>query len=679
MSREGAWRSRLSGDRAIDAGWGLVLLLISLWVFHRLGAFDLWTVVSRPDGTTARIVKTFGGVDHPFHATRADLLRRSLLDGDLLRWISAHQGGYPVEFYPLGAPAFEVAIWALLLGSLPMMAAHKIAIIVIFLLPAAGFLLLARIDKLPLGVGVLALAFHLSARGWWWSGGYMELVDWGLVSSFLAMTAVLLFLPVSFRAIRTRSARWGAAAAMVASFAVYTNVRSFLPLGAIAIGTLISLAWESDRRSTVASKAKIAAGIVAVAGLLSAPLLISIVRFQNLYFFVVYQKYDSFSEYWHASITAVSGPIFILAIIGFVSVFLLRELVAGRLVAFTLAVYVLMTILLSGLTVGPHIEQLEAIRLMPLQRALTIYLAALGVYAILTTAARFADRYRVAIVHVGLLATAVVSLLLYVVLDSTPIHASDRGMYPVLMTGERFFLDQQDAVELADERAEPGTAILVLGSMLSWHDQFWSFQWSDRPFFFNDWLWYWQKDHFGQYDPETEHAYPDPISTLNPEYLQTHGIGAVVVSQQLLQAALASPLLEPVSEGADYSVLLVRNPTPIITAAGAQTTGIAIDDQHFSADVSAPSTTFEIRRNWFPRWTATVDGEPATISKDANGYMVVTSATPGTHVEVNYGVDGWDWLGRVLLVLGIAGAAIAIVQPRRVERLLRIKPATSTA
>jgi hypothetical protein len=252
-------------------------------------------------------------------------------------------------------------------------------------------------------------------------------------------------------------------------------------------------------------------------------------------------------------------------------------------------------------------------------------------------------------------------------------------MYPVLVTGESFFLDQQNAVELADEHAEPGTALLVLGSMLSWHDQFWSMQWSDRPFFFNDWLWYWQKNHFGQYDPDTEHAYPDPSSTLNAEYLQTHGIGAVVVSQQLLQAALASPLLEPISQGSAYSTFLVKDPTPIISAEGAQTTAIEIDDQRYSAVVSQPSTTFEIRRNWFPRWTATVDGHPASIAKDENGYMLVTSEVSGTHVEVVYGVEGWDWLGRVLLVLGIAIAAIAIVHPRRIERLLRMEPATHTA
>lgn len=678
MNQRTKLRIRFQIGRGIDAAWAVVLAIIALWVAHRLGAFDLWSTVSRSDGTIVHLPRTFGAIDHPFHATRAELLRRALFDGDLLRWILAHQGGYPVEFYPLGAPAFELAIWAALLGTLPMMAAHKIAVIVIFLLPAAGFLLLARCDRLPLGVGVLALVFHLSARGWWWSGGYMEVVDWGLVSSFLAMTAVLLFLPVTFRAIRGRSVRWGAFAGMVAAFAVYTNVRSFLPLGAIAAGTIVSLVWESERRVALRQKATLSIFIVGIAGLLAAPLLIAILRFQNLYFFVVYEQYGSFRQYVKASITAVSGPIFVLSLVGCVAVLLMRELVAGRLVAFTLGAHVLMTILLSGLTVGPHIEQLEAIRLMPVQRAWTLYLAALGVYALLSLISRVAKRYRLAIVNLGLLATAVASLLLYVVLDSTPIHASDRSLYPVLLTGDSYLLDQQDAVELASERAEPGTAILVLGSLLSWHDQFWSFQWSDRPFYFDDWLWYWQKDHFGPYDPEAEHAYPDPAATLTQEYFQINAIGAVVVGQRAAEAAAASSLLEPISQGSAYSVYLVKDPTPIVTADGAQTTAIDIEDQRFIADVSRPSSTFEVRRNWFPRWTATVDGRSATISKDEHGFMVITASEPGTHLEVVYGVDGWDWLGRLLLVAGIGIAAVALGRPRRFERLLGIEsPAAS--
>jgi len=672
MNRPSKPRIRYPTGRGIDAAWVVVLALIALWVAHRLGAFDLWSTITRPDGSSVRIPRTFGAIDHPFHATRADLLRRALLDGELLRWISAHQGGYPVEFYPLGAPAFEVLVWAAMLGTLPVMAAHKIAVIVIFLLPAAGFLLLARLDHLSLGVGVLALVFHVSVRGWWWSGGYMELVEWGLVSSFLAMTAVLLFLPVSFRAIRTRSFRWGAAAGIIAACAVYTNVRAFLPLGAIAAGTLLSLCWEPDRRAELRGKIILAAGILGITGLLLGPLLVAILRFQHLYYFVIYERYDSIREYAHASITAVSGPIFILAMVGFGAAFLMKDLVAGRLVAFTLASHGLMTLLLSGLVIDPHIEQLEATRLMPLQRALTLYLAALGAYALLAALGSVAQRFRPIIVNVGLLTVAIVSLLLYVVLDPTPITASDRGLVPVPLTGESFFLDQQDAVELASQRAEPGTAILVLGSLLSWHDQFWSFQWSDRPFYFDDWLWYWQKDHFGPYDPTSEHAYTDPAATLTQEYFEINAIGAVVVGQRAAAAAAASSLLEPILQGSNYSVYLVKDPTPIVTARGALTTSIEVEDQRFTADVSRPSTTFEVRRNWFPRWTATVDGRPAAITKDEHGFMLITASEPGTHLDVVYGVDRWDWLGRLLLIAGIGTAVVALGRPRRFERLIGI-------
>ena len=668
---------RIRSSRTIELGWLLIFGVIAIWVFHRLGAFDLWNTFALPDGTSDRFVKTFGAADHPFHATRAEMLRRSLASGDFLRWVAAHQGGYPVEFYPLGTAGFEVLIWALLMGTLPMMAAHKIAVIVIFLLPALGFMLLSREDRIPLGVGLLALVFHLSARGYWWSGGYWELVDWGLVSSSLAMVSLVAFLPISFHALRARSLRWGAFAAIVAAFAVYTNVRSFVPMAAIAVGMIASLLWESDRKSEVRARASIAAGIIVIAGLLAAPLLIPLARFSDLYFFVLYERYDSLREYWEASMTAVSRPVILLGFVGLVGVFLRAELRAGRFVAFTTMSYVAVTILLSGLIPGPSIEQLEATRLMPFQRALTIYLAALGVYVVLATIASLIRRYRLVIVNLGLLAAIVATLLAYIVVAGSSVPASDRALYPVLNTNDLYMLEQQRAIELAHARAGPGTAILVLGSVLSWHDQFWSIEWSERSFYFNDWLWYWQKDLAGEYDPNSEHVYPNPASTLDPAFLSGQGIGAVVTTGTASDAARTMAGLELISESASYSVFLVRDPTPIITADGADTTEIAIQNQRFSATVSEPSTTFQIRRNWFPRWTATVDGHPAKITKDENGFMTVTSAVPGTQVEVVYGVDGWDWLGRILLVVGIAGAAIAIVQPRRIERLLGTEPIRS--
>ncbi|MEZ4507482.1 MAG: hypothetical protein R2848_16930 [Thermomicrobiales bacterium] len=50
---------------------------------------------------------------------------------------------------------------------------------------------------------------------------------------------------------------------------------------------------------------------------------------------------------------------------------------------------------------GPNIEQLEATRLMPFQRALTFYLAAVAVYVTLTLLADLIKRYRLTIVNLG--------------------------------------------------------------------------------------------------------------------------------------------------------------------------------------------------------------------------------------------------------------------------------------
>ena len=102
MTPSPSHKIRMRKSRAIGLGWLVLFAGIALWVCYRLGAFDLWNQIPLPDGTTERFERTFGAADHPFHATRAELLRRSLADGELLRWVSAHQGGYPVEFYPLG-------------------------------------------------------------------------------------------------------------------------------------------------------------------------------------------------------------------------------------------------------------------------------------------------------------------------------------------------------------------------------------------------------------------------------------------------------------------------------------------------------------------------------------------------------------------------------------------------
>ncbi len=213
----------------------MALITMALWTAARYDAFQVWTTQFLSDGSRLRIPFTFAGVDHPFHATRAETLKRSLADGQILRWIMNHQGGYPVEFYPLGAPWIEVLVWAAALGSLPLMYIHKIVVIAVFLLPLVAFAWIARTDRLTLGVAALAGALQIAIRGWWWSGGSMELIEWGLLTNVAGATIVLLALVAMTRGCFEQSRRHLALAALLITLAFYVNSRSLLPTVAMTL------------------------------------------------------------------------------------------------------------------------------------------------------------------------------------------------------------------------------------------------------------------------------------------------------------------------------------------------------------------------------------------------------------------------------------------------------------
>ena len=121
----------------------------------------------------------------------------------MLRWIAQHQGGYPVEFYPLGEAWLEVAVRALSLGTLPAEGAHTLAIIALFLAPGAAFAALAHQDGWSPAVGLIAFVLHISLPGGWYDGGYTELVQWGLVTNVAGAVAAFCMLPAIVRFLRT--------------------------------------------------------------------------------------------------------------------------------------------------------------------------------------------------------------------------------------------------------------------------------------------------------------------------------------------------------------------------------------------------------------------------------------------------------------------------------------------
>jgi hypothetical protein len=524
-----------------------------------------------------------------------------------------------------------------------------LTIVVIFLLPGLAYFAFCRRDKLTPGIAFLAFAGHVAIGGWWWSGGYMELALWGLVTNVAANVSLLFVLPAMMGFVKSGDRRGAAIAALFSAFGIFSNPRSLIALATICVGVTLTALLLPERPSFVVCVLRVSA-ILTIAGLLAAPELMSLLRFSDLYYFVHYSGYTSLNDFWHSSIQAVSGPIFCLGLVGIVTALAVTTRPVTRAAAITLITYVVITGYLStGSAAKTLVKQLETTRLMPVQRYLGMYLAAIAVYDLLRWTIGHATNVAV---DIGMVASAGVLLYLYVVSPPSFIPQTDRGLYDILSTARPEMAELEQAVKTADQSAPPGTAVLVLGTQISWHDGLWSPMWSDRPFFYDDWLWYWQTKHYGDYDPQTEHAYISDDSTINQEYFDRHGIGAIVVTGEAVPAAAASSLLESVEKG-KYDVYLVRNPTTIVTLDNQNATGSTIENQVIAASGEGSAGTARIRRNWFPRWSATVNGDPVPITQTDDGYMTVPVSDGETSIELRYVVDRWDWLARVMAAIGL--------------------------
>ena len=683
--------------------WIALFVVLALWVADRAGAFDLWRTVRMANGREVRLPNVYWTVDHPFHATRAELLRRALGDGQSLRWIGSHQGGYPVEFYPLGVAGLEVVVWGLLLGSLPIVLVHKLVVVLIFLAPGLAYALAAHRDRMPLGVGLVALAAHVVVRGWWWSGGYQELVEWGLVTNVAAAVAALFVLVFLTSYLRWGRGWEGALAALCGGFCLYSNPRSGIALVIVGLGAAVAVGlgergpfqsyvappWrgaedpalnlrsplkraESSWRQVVGRLA-IVGGAVA---LIAAPEIVSLLRFEHLYYFVQYERYEDLAAYWHSSIQAVSGPVFVAGTAGLVTGLAMPGRPVTRAAAVTLALYFIATGLLgTGSGSGRVVEQLEATRLMPFQRLLVCFLAAVAIHDAAWWLFSLWSRARGLATDAALIVVAAALPILYVISPPGWIPVGDRGLVEVATAADASIADLEEAVRVADAGAAPGTALLVLGSTVSWHSNLWGPRWSERPFYFDDWLWYWQTRHVGPYDPLTEHAYrpSEMAQVVSPAYLQEHGIGAVILTgtartEAAARAAMTTPNLELVRRGV-YDVYLVRNPGTIVTIEGANAETIAVSDQMVEASGTSAGGTAVIRRNWFPRWRAWVNGERTPITEMDDGYMSVPVPSGPVTIELRYTVDRWDWMARAMCVLGLVIAGLlAIPRVRWVRR-----------
>lgn len=668
--------TRLTQTSRQTAIAAFVLLTLCAWVIWRFGGADFFKTVSFA-GRQESIVDTFASIDHPFHATRAATLLKSLREGEPLRWIADHQGGYPVEFYPLGVAWFEVVLWGAFFGTLPILAIHKLAILLIFVLPALGFWIVARGDRLNPWLPVLATALHVSIPGLWTHGGYEELVRWGLVTNVAGAALALIASAALARAVIHGQASWSVVAAVVIAIAVYTNPRSVLAI-AITAGAIAASALWSRGDDSALSLSLIAQRIALVGGasaMLAAPVLVPLLRYADLYFFVHYESYASLGEYWSNTVTSVSLPVVVMAGGGVVLAAGLRSFPIARAFALALIGYVVFTAALSA-NAGV-IEQLEPPRLMPFQRLVVIYLAAFAITQVIQTLVRFFRIGRpVMATSLGIgMMSAVVLVLMWgsvwtpprdfqtqepdTTADGTFVRAP--GANP-----ESEFLAFESAVHVADGARPEGTAILVIGDrehpeLRWWHEQLWGPSLSDAVFFYDDWLWYWHTDHEGPYNYLQGHSYRDPAETFTPQYLQAHGIGSVMVTNMSVPAgatdprlaARGSPYLDPAGTEGKWDIYTVADAITIISSEDAAVTNLVIENQRLSAGFADASGRIDIRRNWFPRWEAFADGEQVDIARTHNGYMRV-NVPPGTAtVELRYATTAIDWVMRLAVVLGL--------------------------
>jgi hypothetical protein len=640
--------------------WLLAFAAVAFYVAVRLGAFALSAAVGAASGPV-RLPNTFASVDHPFHVARAETLWRTLGTGQLLRWIGQHQGGYPVEFYPLGEAWFEVVLRALSLGTLDAESAHTLAVILIFLLPGAGFAALSRLDQSSLAPAFLALALHISLPGGWYDGGYTELVQWGLVTNVAGATAAFLVLPLLSRYLVSGNGWTAALASLLAATAIYSNPRSLVGLVALGAGAWLAAISSTQRVKLTIASARLA--IVAFgAALLAAPELIALIRFGGLYTFVQYSRYASPADYLSTTVRGLGLPVLFLAAAAIPFALLVRSRLASRSVALGLLIYMVFTLLFAFVPfVAQLATQLEPTRLMPLQRLLTIYLAASAAWAALSWIwARFAPRPQWApVATILLVAAAVLITQTRVIAWYLPDPASSAvpqvSLYPVVTSATPQQADLEAAVRAADAAALSGTALLIVGSALSWHQPLWAPLWTQRPLYYDDWLWYWHPYQAGTpgYRPAAGNAYPDPENTLDRRYLAEHGIGAVVVTGNVRNVAARSPLLQPIRQGI-YDAYLVRDPVTTVTFGTANAKQENNRGQQLAAQAATAQIPVIARVNWFPRWSGSASFESLSLTRRNDGYIEVDSQSSLNMIALTYNVQGPDWLARGLAVTGVA-------------------------
>ncbi|HLU35191.1 MAG TPA: hypothetical protein VKZ61_05425 [Thermomicrobiales bacterium] len=672
MSENRASNSGPGHSRRAWALWTFILAGLCLWVAARMGLFDL-TRSNDVEGGTVSVPNMYGTVDHPFHAARGAILLDSLRDGELLRWVGQHQGGYPVEFYPLGIAWLDVAIHALTFGTISILSAHKVAVIIVFLLPAVSFWLLARGDRMHPATAVLATAVHVAVPGHWLNGGYEELVGWGLVTNVAGASLAFLATVSLARFVLNREFGMGILATLVAAGGAVTNPRSLFAIVIAALALFVVAVLRQDGRALrirAADALLRIAGVGGIAFLLAAPVVLALFRYNSEYFFLHYEFYDPLSEYWTAMTTAVSAPVAVLAVIGLILALLPLRAASNvsRGVAAAGLGYGLLTIwVATASVVPPLVEQLEAPRLMPYQRQLMIWLAVYAVAWAAGSVTRKIEGWQGEWMPAFVLAGLAIVVLVAHVRPFGFIPDEHVGLREISTTGNADHANFVLAIERGEEVRPAGTAMFVIGNRDDWwHQQLWGPAYSDARFNYDDWMWYWHDDHAGPYQPANGYWMPNPTDALEGSYLDDNGIGVVAVSDMWVpsgapprESARNNPRLTFVETFGAWDVYTVNQPTAIVTNGDTLPAEISVGNHEIRARFDDGDGNILVRQNWFDRWTATVNGAPAEIVRRPDGYMEIVAPPGAVDVRLEYSLTGLDWVGRSASVAGVLLLGVA--------------------
>jgi hypothetical protein len=196
--------------------------------------------------------------------------------------------------------------------------------------------------------------------------------------------------------------------------------------------------------------------VAVLVALISAPEWMSLLRFEDLYYFVHYERYADLRAYWDSSIQAVSGPVFVLGLVGIVAGLVVPRRAMTRAFACTLVLYCAVTAYLSsGSGLDSLVEQLETTRLMPFQRLLLMFLAAVAMHDLASLVWRTLPRFRDRATDATLVGVAILLPVLYVIAPPSWIPLGDRGLVAVPSAATPAVADLREAVRFADSAAIP--------------------------------------------------------------------------------------------------------------------------------------------------------------------------------------------------------------------------------